>query len=344
MEITVAGLTDVGLQREHNEDSFAVLEEYDLFVVADGMGGHRAGDIASRTATEAMGDFYRATKSEETTWPFHFDPNLSVEENRLVTSIKVANRRIFDASSRNSEVRGMGTTVVAIAISRKQNRAYVAHVGDSRCYRVRNGEISQITRDHSLLNDYLLVMPDMTQEQQNELPKNVITRALGMQDAVVVDLVAEKVQNEDVFLLCSDGLSGMLDDSEMLEIVVQTAGDLEAAAKKLIEAANANGGEDNITAVLVSLSGVSETDVGDTENLGKSRSIGPLRDAEDPVATAATLEMDARQLPSEEEHQRAKAPANDLADMTETLELNTGEERAEELESLKNGDSDDTND
>ncbi|MEC7518222.1 MAG: Stp1/IreP family PP2C-type Ser/Thr phosphatase [Myxococcota bacterium] len=253
MNIIAAGLSDVGQQREHNEDSFCILPEYDLFIVADGMGGHRAGDVASKMATHTIASFFQATSKEDATWPFHFDPHLSVEENRLITGIKVANKRIFEASTRYREVHGMGTTVVGALFSPERGRMYVAHVGDSRAYRVRGGEITQLTRDHSLLNDYLLVMPDMTQEQRDELPKNVITRALGMQDSVVVDLVPEQPHVGDVYVLCSDGLSGMMEDDEIREIVNSHAGDLDAASQALIDLANANGGEDNITVVLLGI-------------------------------------------------------------------------------------------
>lgn len=250
MNIIATGMSDVGQQREHNEDSFCILPEYDLFIVADGMGGHRAGDVASKMATHTIASFFQATAKEDATWPFHFDPHLSVEENRLITGIKVANKRIFEASTRYREVHGMGTTVVGALFSKERGRMYVAHVGDSRAYRVRNSEITQLTRDHSLVNDYLLVMPDMTQEQRDELPKNVITRALGMQDSVVVDLVPEQPKVGDVYVLCSDGLSGMMDDSIILKHV-DAHEDIEAGAQALIDEANRNGGEDNVTVVLL---------------------------------------------------------------------------------------------
>ncbi|MDB4976568.1 MAG: serine/threonine phosphatase PrpC, regulation of stationary phase, partial [Myxococcaceae bacterium] len=135
----------------------------------------------------------------------------------------------------------------------KERKAmYVAHVGDSRCYLVREGQIHQLTRDHSLLNDYLLVMPDMTKEQQAELPKNVITRALGMQDTVTVDLVPAQPQVGDRYVLCSDGLSGMLTDEEIRDLIV-ASNDLDAVARSLIERANEHGGEDNCTVVLLSV-------------------------------------------------------------------------------------------
>jgi protein phosphatase len=250
MRAFAAGLSDVGLQREHNEDSFIVLNDFDLYVVADGMGGHRAGDVASRIATETIGEFFKSTANDDVTWPFHFDTNLSEEENRLLTGIRVANRQIFERSTRSRECQGMGTTVVGAMFSLRKQRMYIGHVGDSRCYRVRAGKIEQLTRDHSLVNDYLVAMPDLTDEQRSELPKNVITRALGMQDQVIVDLQHDEPQLNDVYVICSDGLSGMLTDEE-IERVVTASPDIRTACKRLIEKANDHGGEDNVTAVLI---------------------------------------------------------------------------------------------
>lgn len=259
-----AGMSDVGLQREHNEDSFIVLKEYDLFVVADGMGGHRAGDVASKLATDTISEFFRSTASEDVTWPFHFDQNLSEEENRLLTGIRVANKQIFDRSTRSRDCHGMGTTVVGAMYSPRRNRMYIGHVGDSRCYRVRSGQIAQLTRDHSLINDYLQAMPDLSEEQKNELPKNVITRALGMQDQVVVDLQHDEPREGDVYVLCSDGLSGMLSDDEIQDILSSHA-DIREGCKRLIHLANEHGGEDNITAVIIRIEREpeSETDLDD---------------------------------------------------------------------------------
>ena len=252
MRAVAAGLTDVGLQRDHNEDSFAILQDHELYIVADGMGGHRAGDVASKLATEAIVDFFRATAADDFTWPFHFDSRMSEEENRLLTGIKIANRQIVERSSRQRECHGMGTTVVGALFSGKKGKMYLGHVGDSRAYRVRGSEIKQMTRDHSLVNDYLLAMPELTEEQKSELPKNVITRALGMQEHVSVDLQGDDASVGDCYILCSDGLSGMIEDSEILEIVSQSP-NIEDACRRLIALANEHGGEDNITAVLVKI-------------------------------------------------------------------------------------------
>jgi PPM family protein phosphatase len=244
MRAKAAGLSDVGLQREHNEDCFAVVPQHELFIVADGMGGHRAGDVASRLASESITDFFQRTASE--------DVQLTDEENRLLTAIRLANRQIYEHSVRSQELRGMGTTVVAALFSPGKRHMFIGHVGDSRAYRVRRGEIVQLTRDHSLLNDYLAAMPDMSDEQRSELPKNVITRALGMQDNVEVDLLSDPAQVGDVYILCSDGLSGMVEDSDILEVAASTP-QPDTACRRLVTMANEHGGEDNVTAVVIEI-------------------------------------------------------------------------------------------
>jgi protein phosphatase len=245
MKVIASGMTDVGVQRDHNEDSYAVLSEYDLFIVADGMGGHRAGDVASRLATDAIAEFFRSTAQEDATWPFHYDTTrLSEDEGRLITGIRVANRRIFERSIRSRDCTGMGTTVVGALYSRKKNRLFVGHVGDSRAYRVRNGVIKQLTCDHSQLIDYLLAMPELTEEQRAELPKYVITRALGMQDSVSVDLMSDEPQVGDLYLLCSDGVSGMLTDEQIMG-VVDSSPEPREICRRLIEKANEQGGGEN---------------------------------------------------------------------------------------------------
>ena len=283
----------MGLLREVNEDSFSILPEHRLFLVADGMGGHKAGDVASQLATSTIAGFFRETNSgADQTWPFHFDPHRSTDENRLLTSMKLANRRIFDASVRSREVQGMGTTVVGALYDKRSARLYVAHVGDSRAYRFRGGELTQITKDHSLLNDYLSVMPFMTEEQRAELPSNVITRALGMQETVEVDLCQESPAPGDIYLLCSDGLSGMVSDGEMAELMTKRGDDLELLVKNLVQQANQAGGEDNITVVAVAFSGepgMSEADA-DTDaalKIGRFEEAKTLIPEEEPEGRSA---------------------------------------------------------
>src|SRR4029078_178475 len=286
MRAIAAGASDVRLQRENNEDSCVVLKEYDLFVVADGMGGHRAGDVASKLATETISEFFKSTANDDVTWPFHFDTHLSEEENRLLTGIRVANRQIFERSTRSREYHGMGTTVVGAMFSPRKNRMYIGHVGDSRCYRVRGGQIQLLTRDHSLINDYLLAMPDLTEEQRSELPKNVITRALGMQDQVVVDIQHDEPRPGDVYCLCSDGLSGMVQDEEILKIV-SSAPDIGEACRNLIARANEHGGEDNITAVLIKIEELVDAPTEEIPSLDR-KAAGPVAGSAAATAAAAT--------------------------------------------------------
>ncbi|MDP3276309.1 MAG: Stp1/IreP family PP2C-type Ser/Thr phosphatase [Deltaproteobacteria bacterium] len=249
MRVIAAGRTDVGLQREHNEDSFVLLDQHNLFVVADGMGGHRSGDVASKLATDTITEFFNTTAREDATWPFHYDPTLSAEENRLVTGIKIANKSIYEHGVRSRNHQGMGTTVVGMLFSNSARKIYVGHVGDSRCYRLRDSALSPLTQDHSLLNDWLRAVPELPQEQRNEVPRNVITRALGMGDNVQVDVSNDETTVGDRYVLCSDGLSTMVSDDEILSIV-STATTPDDAVQQLVDLANKHGGEDNVTVIV----------------------------------------------------------------------------------------------
>jgi protein phosphatase len=249
VRIRYAARTDVGRKRTHNEDYFALVEEERLFMVADGMGGHACGDVASKLSTEVVGEFYRQSRDPDVTWPVRYDTSKSFAENRMIAAIMLANARIYDASVKFRHQRGMGTTIVLFHLN--GDRGYVAHVGDSRCYRLRNGRITSLTRDHSLLEDWKDARPDLTEEEIRDFPhKNVITRALGMRDSVEVDSRALKIEDGDRFVLCSDGLSGLLTDPEIHELAGE-ASDLEAAVAALIDRANEAGGDDNVTAMLV---------------------------------------------------------------------------------------------
>lgn len=255
MKIRYAAKTDVGMKRTHNEDYFSLIEDEQLFMVADGMGGHASGEVASKMAADTLGEFYQRTKDEDATWPYKMDRALSYVENRLVCGIKLANYKIYEAACRDIRFKGMGTTIVSTLVA--DEKIYFAHVGDSRCYRFREGKLAQVTRDHSLLEDYKDAKPDMTEEEQRNFPhKNVITRALGMRDSVQVDVKHEQIRDHDMFMLCSDGLSGMLEEPQILQIVMNAvanggANPLEKAVSDLVEAANRAGGTDNITVLLL---------------------------------------------------------------------------------------------
>ncbi|WP_437978716.1 Stp1/IreP family PP2C-type Ser/Thr phosphatase [Sorangium sp. So ce295] len=246
-----AAVTDVGRQRKHNEDNVLVKSELGLFVVADGMGGHNAGNVASALATKSLDNFFEATRAGSLPGPVPADEQeLDPEARRVVAAIRKANHDVFVISNTYTQHQGMGSTVVAAYVSCETEQIHVGHVGDSRCYRIRHGEIEQLTKDHSLINDALALKPDLSQDELARLPKNIITRALGMKDAVKVDIRSEHTQPGDVFLLCSDGLSGMISEQQMLDVFDVTQ-DPHEACELLIEMANEAGGTDNISALIV---------------------------------------------------------------------------------------------
>ena len=241
--------TDVGLKREHNEDFFAVLEEEPLFIVADGMGGHACGEVASKMAADAIMDFFARTRVGEAACPYAPDPDLSYSENRLACAIKVANGMVHADALATPARKGMGTTIVAAAVA--DGHVQIAHVGDSRAYRLRGGELVRLTRDHSMLEDYIASGAAMTAAEQEAFPhKNVITRAVGMFETVEVAVSRSELLVGDRILLCTDGLSGMVGDP-LLQTRLGSGSDLEAIVVDLIDRANRAGGVDNITAVLV---------------------------------------------------------------------------------------------
>ena len=251
MPLTIrhAGLTDVGRKRTHNEDNLKTLPEHQLYLVADGMGGHEKGEVASEMAVDTVASFYQESgRVREVTWPYRRQRDQRYEENRMAASIKLANARIFDATSRTSQQR-MGTTLVALHVAGEQ--IYMGHVGDSRIYRLRGEELTQITEDHSLLNDYKRTR-NLTPEEIEAFPyKNVIVRALGMHQSVQVDVIVEEPEEGDLYLMCSDGLNAMITDEAIRRIMIEHRNNLKLACKKLIEGANSKGGVDNITTVLI---------------------------------------------------------------------------------------------
>jgi serine/threonine protein phosphatase PrpC len=250
MRIRYAGSTHVGMKRSHNEDNFFLLAEENLYIVADGMGGHASGEVASQIAVETLANFFIDTsRDREITWPFKEDRTLTFDENRLVTGIKLANRRVFETAQSDPRYKGMGTTIVTLAAG--STGAFLGHVGDSRGYLVREGAAQQVTEDHSLLNDYLKVHKLTSEEIEHFPHKNVIVRALGMKETVVVDVHRLDPKPGDIYLLCSDGLSGMVPDPSILDALKESGDDLERGCQTLIARANANGGIDNITVVLV---------------------------------------------------------------------------------------------
>jgi protein phosphatase len=250
LKISYQAVTDVGRKRKGNEDSLFVNAEQNLFVVADGMGGHAAGEVASRLAVDAINEFVCLTgDDEEITWPYGLDETISYDGNRLKTAIRFANRKVLEATKEKSEYEGMATTVAAVLVD--GDVANLGHVGDSRIYLLRNGQITQLTTDHSWVNEQIvggMISPD--QARSHPL-RNVVTRALGGKNDLQVDMKVHNIEPGDMLLLCSDGLTTMMADDEIAKVVAEAKGDVERAARGLVTSANAKGGEDNITVVML---------------------------------------------------------------------------------------------
>ncbi len=248
MPIECAGLTDVGRKREHNEDSLLLAPRHGLVVVADGMGGHQAGEVASNLAISTIEQFFDTCADDpEVTWPFRMDQTLDETANRLAVAVKLANQRIRDAA-RTEAREGMGTTCVAAQVG--DGMARFAWVGDSRGYCWRDGALLPITTDHSLLNEMIRAGRLQPEDAHRFQHRNVITRALGMADSIDVEVATTPLEPGDVVLICSDGLTGMVDDARLAELLSSDV-PLEAACQAMINAANSAGGSDNITVALV---------------------------------------------------------------------------------------------
>ena len=245
MATEFAGATDVGRKREHNEDALLLMPERSLEVVCDGMGGHEAGEVASGIGVETVKKFFELASDPSATWPFRYDRNLDEQANLLSVAAQWANQRIREAGeAEGGKKRGMGTTFVACVVDGA--RATFGWVGDSRGYLWRRGELHPATSDHSLINELIKTGRMTPEEIANFAHKNVITRALGMADETLVDINTFDLEPGDICLVCCDGLTGMIEDGRIAEIIAGEK-DLQAAADKLIAEANANGGIDNIT-------------------------------------------------------------------------------------------------
>jgi len=242
------GQSDVGRHRDHNEDSILVGE--DLFLVCDGMGGHRAGEVASKLAVEAIARFRAHSQDEDgITWPFGMDSGLTRDGNRLKMAIKLANSAILKAASASPENDGMGTTVAAVLALPHQARFEWATVGDSRIYRLRGGVFSKLSRDDSWAEAVFGAEPH--DDAALGGMRHALTKAVGLRDRLDFEVHSEELLEGDILLLCSDGLTNMVSDDEMQSILAKHASDLPAAGRALIEAANQAGGNDNISTVLI---------------------------------------------------------------------------------------------
>jgi serine/threonine protein phosphatase PrpC len=247
MPLEYFSIVDTGRARTNNEDAIALDESASLAVLADGMGGYNAGEVASGMVTSFI-------KAELGRWLHEAAANATDTEVRRALDICVdnANRAIFNAANANPQYAGMGTTLV-VGVFRSA-RLLLGHVGDSRAYRVRAGRIAQITRDHSLLQEQIDAGLITTEQAAFSAHKNLVTRAVGVEDTVLLEIHLHEVQPGDTYLLCSDGLSDMLDDQTLLQLL-QANDSLDAAGHALVAAANDAGGKDNIAVILVRVPG-----------------------------------------------------------------------------------------
>ena len=250
MHIIADAQSDVGRKRKGNEDAHFLNDEQRLYVVADGMGGHAAGEVASRVAVDAIAEFVELTGgNQEITWPFGLDDTISYEGNRLKTAVRHANTRVIEATRESAEYEGMATTVAAVLVD--GDIANLAHVGDSRIY-LWNGEgIEQLTRDHSWVNEQIENGAISPEQARSHPLRNVVTRALGGRADLVVDIQSRRMEPGNMLLLCSDGLTTMVPDDGIARILRESEGDVARATTALVTEANERGGEDNITVVLL---------------------------------------------------------------------------------------------
>ncbi|HQR46787.1 MAG TPA: Stp1/IreP family PP2C-type Ser/Thr phosphatase [Thermoanaerobaculia bacterium] len=261
MTLHAFGLTDVGRKRKHNEDAYLVDAERGLFVVADGMGGHAAGEVASRITVESMQEFIASSDdATDSSWPFGQGNRAASGGNRLTAAVEKANEKVMRAVASRPELKGMGTTVVAALV--EAQRATLVHVGDSRAYLFRDGELRRLTDDHSWVQEQVNAGILSEDEAKSHPLKNVVTRALGGSPHVSVDLIEVPLRPGDRFLLCSDGLTGMVGDEE-IHAFFEAEPSPEGAVRKLVELANERGGVDNVTAIVVDVLMDAEPDEGE---------------------------------------------------------------------------------
>jgi len=248
LQYQVAAATDRGRTRTSNEDSFGYSMKDGIFVVCDGMGGAAAGEVASRASVDAFLGEFRGQKAGLGPDAAQNAGSRTDQANRLEEAVAAANDAVFSRAQDDSRLRGMGTTLVALMV--EDTRAWIAHVGDSRCYRMRRGGLERLTEDHSLVDEQVRRGQLTPQEAENSPLRNVITRAIGSHGSVVAEINEVEVESGDLFLLCSDGLVREVAEGQIGE-VMHHALRLDDACNRLIEAANANGGKDNITCLLV---------------------------------------------------------------------------------------------
>ena len=251
MGIRGAAKTDIGKVRKQNQDTFGFFPEESFYTVADGMGGHQGGEVASALAVETMCLSLQETQDEDLTPVIGEQGLCSVSARRLTIAVQQANGQVLERSTQETNLNGMGTTVAAILFDSRESTATICHVGDSRVYRVRDGHIEQLTEDHSLVQQ-LFRQGTISQEELKTSPhRHVLTQAVGVQPIIQPGVRIEKPQTDDAFMLCSDGIHGVVEPEEMLDLLTHNRQDLQLVCDNLVDLANARGGRDNSTILIV---------------------------------------------------------------------------------------------
>ncbi len=251
--IVASGAADIGCRRKHNEDTVLLRPDLQLYILADGAGGHNAGNVASALAATAIANFFESAGHGRAEEPDNDGLGLPIVGRRLAAALQKANDDVLEIAKTSNKLKGMGTTAVAVAFLPQTGMAHVAHVGDSRCYRWRDGVLEQLTHDHSLINDALEMRPNMDDEQLAKLPANVVTRALGMEPQIRVSVRPYRTLAGDKYLLCSDGLTDALEDDVIADLLaVQRTP--EETVRALIARANDNDANDNVGVVVMNVS------------------------------------------------------------------------------------------
>jgi protein phosphatase len=265
MQIAVFGMTDVGRRREKNEDAYLINTSQNLYIVADGMGGHLGGEIASKMAVASV---------EEIIMELMQDPDMTLQANidvrpndfkgYLRYAISSASNKIYDKSAHDPSLHGMGTTIVTTIF--QKGKIYLAHVGDSRCYLLRDGKIKQLTQDHSLITEQLQAGVISSADVRNHKLKNIITRSVGFQEDVDTDIIMKGTKVGDKFLLCTDGLTNMVTTDDLVSIL--SSNSPREACVALIDLANKNGGDDNVTVIVTEVLDSEGAPLGEEDTVG----------------------------------------------------------------------------
>lgn len=250
MRITSAGITNVGMKRQNNEDNYLINDELGVYVVCDGMGGHAGGEYASQIAVTTVEEVLSNIRDENLDVDVATDEQITQE--KIKYAVRLAGKRIYERAQADPEYRGMGTTAVILLF--RKGMAYLAHVGDSRGYLIRGGEITQRTEDHSWVNEQIKAGLITAETAKHHRFRNIITRSLGFQEEVEIDTQVLRAEPGDLYLLCSDGLSNLIEDREMVELLVEKS--FQETARELVDMANSRGGDDNITLVIARVDSV----------------------------------------------------------------------------------------